>query len=98
MLPLQTMYDNDFRKHHKIIIPKGNSCGFFSSWNGGGSLLGIELKRDLILPVQPPQKTKWDRFDLEVDERRCNSGYCINDVYGLMSSAWGGEFQLIYKS
>jgi len=97
LLPLQTLYDNDFGSYHKIVIPKGNNCGFFNDWNGGGSLLGMELKRDLVLPVQIPQKTEYDRFCLEVDERNCGTGYCIDEVYGLIREAWGKEIQLIYK-
>jgi len=28
----------------------------------------------------------------------CGNGYCINEVYGLIGSAWGEEFRLIYKN
>ena len=96
MFPLKIMYSHGFRKYHKIIVPKGNSCGLYSSCYGGGSLLGMELKRDLVLPIRLPGKTKYDRFDLEIDEPKCN-GYCIDDVYGLIRKAWGNEFQLIYQ-
>jgi len=97
MLPLRSLYENIFGKYHRMIVPKGNSCGFFNSWNGGGSMLGIELKRDLSLPVQIPGKTNWDRFELLVDERSCNAGYCIDEVYGMIRSAWGKEIQLVYN-
>jgi len=97
LFPLESMYMNDFKQYNKIIIPKGNSCGFFNSWHGGGSMLGIELKRDLVLPFQIPRKTSYDSFDLEVDEIGCNSGYCIDEVYGMVKSAWGKEFRLIYN-
>ena len=97
MLPLSSMYDNDFKKHKSIVIPKGNSCGFYSWWNGGGSLLSMTLKRDLVLPLKIPRKTEYDRFELDVDERNCGLGYCIDDAYGLIREAWGKEFQLIYN-
>ena len=96
MFPLKSMYRKGFGKYHKIIVPKGNSCGLYNSSSGGGSLLGMELKRDLVLPIRLPGKTKYDRFDLDVDEPKCN-GYCIDDVYGLIRDAWGKEFQLIYQ-
>jgi hypothetical protein len=98
MFPLESMYNNDFKQYDKIVIPKGNSCGFFNSWNGASSILDITLKRDLELPLRLPGKTAYDRFDLEVDEKGCLSGYCIDEVCGMVKEAWGKEFRLIYKS
>ena len=97
MFPLKDMYEYGFEKYHQIIVPKGNSCGLYSSYSGSGSLFGMELKRDLVLPLRLPGKTKHDRFDLDVDERNCNNGYCIDDVYGLIKEAWGKEFIPVYK-
>ena len=96
MFPLKIMYSHGFSKYHKIIVPKGNSCGLYGYWQGGGSLLGMELKRDLKLSIRLPGKTKYDRFDMELDERNCCNGYSIDEGYGLMRKAWGNEFQLIY--
>ena len=98
MFPLRTMYDNSFRKHLKMIIPKGNSCGFYGYWNGGGSLLSMTLKRDLVLPLRLRGKTEFDRFDLDVDERNCGVGYCIDEAYGMIRSAWGEEIKLVYEN
>lgn len=98
LFPLKDMYEQGFVKYHQIIVPKGNICGLYSSFNGGGSLLGMELKRDLVLPLRLPGKTKHDTFDLDVDERNCNNGYCIDDVYGLIRAAWGKEFIPVYQS
>jgi len=97
MFPLQSMYENRFEKFHKMIIPKGNCCGFYSHWQGGGSLLGMELKRDIVLPIRLRGKTEFDKFELDVDETNCNNGYCINDAYGMIRAAWGKEIQLVYK-
>jgi hypothetical protein len=97
MFPLQDMYENGFAKYHQIIVPKGNSCGFYCWCGGGGSLLSMTLKRDLVLPVKIPKKSEYDRFELDVDERNCENGYCIDEVYGLIEAAWGEEFQLIYN-
>ena len=35
----------------EVIIPKGNCCGIFSSMYGGGSLLEMELKKDVRLKL-----------------------------------------------
>lgn len=97
LMPLTDLYKNNFGEYRTIIIPKGNNCGMFNSWNGGGSLMEMKLLRDLHIPVQFPRKTKYDCCEICVDEPQCGNGYCINEVYGLTSSAWGKEIQLIYK-
>lgn len=97
LMPLTDLYQNNFGEYKTIIIPKGNNCGMFNSWNGGGSLMEMELLRDLYIPVEFTRKTEYDRCEICVDEPRCGNGYCINEVYGLMSSAWGKEIKLIYK-
>lgn len=97
LLPIKSLYENNFEEYKSIVIPKGNNCGMFNHWNGGGSLMEMELLRDLYVPVRFSGKTEYDRFEMCVDERGCNNGYCIDEVYGLIRSAWGKEFQLIYK-
>lgn len=96
ILPLQDLYNNGFQQIKYITIPKGNTCGIFNSWNGGGSIMEMELLRDLKIPVTFKRKTKYDYLALEVDECGCN-GYSINEVYGLISSFWGKEFELDFK-
>ncbi|MDR0864900.1 MAG: hypothetical protein LBO74_08215 [Candidatus Symbiothrix sp.] len=95
MLPLTDLYHSGFQKHKKIVVPKGNFCGMFNSWNGGGSLMNMELQRDLIIPTIFPQKTKYDNCSACVDESRCNNGYCINEVYGMVRSTWRNNFTFI---
>jgi hypothetical protein len=97
IFPLKNMYEHGFGKYHQIIVPKGNSCGLYSSYCGGGSLLGMKLKRNLALPVRLPGKTQYDKFDLEIDEQKCGTGYCIDEAFGLVREAWGKEFRIIYK-
>ncbi len=97
LMPLTDLYKNNFGEYKTIIVPKGNNCGMFNSWNGGGSLMEMELLRDLHIPVKFPRKTQYDRCELFVDEPRCGNGYCINEVYGFISSTWGKEIQLNYK-
>lgn len=64
-----------------IIIDKSVECGLFDPWYGGGSVLEIELDKDVILPI----KYIW-RANVE-----CRGGswnYGIDEVYGLCGSAW----------
>lgn len=96
MLPLQDLYDNHFREITHITIPKGNNCGMFSDWRGGGSLMDMILLRDLTIPVSWKYKSKYDSLDLYVDERGID-GYCIDEVYGMCYSFWGKELQLTFK-
>lgn len=96
MMPLEDLYAHHFAEYKTIIVPKGNNCGMFSSWNGGGSLMEMELLRDLHIPVVFPRKTTYDCCKACVDEPRCGNGYCINEVYGLMLSAWGKELGFVY--
>ncbi len=73
----------DPRKNEKsksyIIIGKETMCGLYDSWNGSGSVLEIELDKDVKLPI------KYCVFC--VDECKMH-GYDVGEVYGLCSSAW----------
>lgn len=97
LMPLAEMYSHNFAEYKTIIVPKGNNCGMFNDWNGGGSLMEMELLRDLYIPAEFPQKTEYDRSEICVDEPGCGHGYCIDEVYGLIPSVWGNEIKLIYK-
>ena len=98
MLPLQDLYDNHFREITNITIPKGNNCGMFSDWRGGGSLMEMKLLRDLTIPVSWKHKSKYDSLDLYVDERGVKEySYSIDEVYGMNYSFWGKPLQLTFK-
>lgn len=58
-----------------ITLDESTSCGLFDTWNGGGSLLEIELEKDVKLPLH-----LIDRID--TDDR-------IQSVYGLSYECWG---------
>lgn len=97
LMPLADLYQNNFGEYKTIIIPRGNNCGMFNHWNGGGSLMEMELLRDLYIPASFPKKTGYDRCELCVDEPHAGNGYCIDEVYGLIPSVWGKKIKLIYK-
>lgn len=66
-----------------ITISKDTMCGLFDVWDGGGSLLEIELDKDVILPI----KCIWKA---EIETGKSQYGYSVDSVYGLVGSAWNG--------
>ncbi|MCD7908477.1 MAG: hypothetical protein LUH04_12510 [Clostridium sp.] len=82
MLPMEGLYEKGFKDYKYITIPKGNKCGIFGAWNGGGGLMEMTLQRDLTIPIHRKGKTKVDVLEIEVDEPNC-TGYCIDEVYGI---------------
>lgn len=69
----------------KITIPKGNPVGLFSSFQGGGSLLEMELLEDLEIDLDATGKTKYDGWRLEPDF----GSYSVASVYGACKSIYG---------
>lgn len=73
----------DPRKNEKsksyITLGKDTMCGLYDSWGGGGSVLEIELEKDVKLPI------KYCVFC--VDECKMH-GYDVGEVYGMSSEAW----------
>lgn len=66
-----------------ITISKDTMCGLFDVWSGGGSLLEIELDKDVVLPI----KCIWHA---EIETGKSEYGYSVDNVYGLGGSAWDG--------
>lgn len=61
-----------------VVIGKGTETGLYDPWNGGGSVLEIELEKDVELPVKFIRSALPDGGD----------GYSISNVYGLCGSVW----------
>lgn len=40
-----------FRDNSFILIDKSTTCGLIDAWDGGGSVLGIELEQDVKIPL-----------------------------------------------
>ena len=66
-----------------ITISKDTMCGLFDVWSGGGSVLEIELDKDVILPI----KCIWRA---EIETGKSEYGHSVDSVYGLVGSAWDG--------
>lgn len=62
----------------KIILDKSAVCGLYDTWNGSGSILEIELEKDVVLPMRYID-TAWP------DGGR---GSSVANVYGVCSSMW----------
>ena len=62
----------------KIVLDKSAVCGLYDTWNGAGSLLEIELEKDVILPLKYIS-TAWP------DGGR---GYSVAKVFGICHSMW----------
>ena len=74
------------KKQGQIVISKDTMCGLFESWNGGGSVLEIELDKDVVVPYEMI-------YDAWIDGTKPH-GYDVDEVYGLVSSAWHGEVKM----
>ena len=70
-----------------IVISKETMCGLFDPWDGGGSMLEIELCKDVKLPI----RYIWSAVP---DGARIHD---VGNIYGLMKSAWIGEILEIHK-
>ena len=93
LLDIQTLIDNNFELK-EVTVPKGNKCGIFSAFQGGGSVLDMKLLRDFTVKLDVPRKknlTKYDSFSLLIDK---TNGYSINEVYGVSREFWGKEITI----
>ncbi len=70
-------------KINKIIIPKGNYCGIFSPFQGGGSVLEMTLLKDVAIKLYAAE---YDYFSIMIDYPRSSHGYSITEVYGMCKS------------
>ena len=89
---LNKSYIYEERKGTKsFTMSKDAMCGLYDIWGGGGSVLEIELEKDVVIPTKAV-------FDVWIDCRgcRCNGrGYDVDDVYGLVrSKCFTGEVRI----
>jgi len=68
----------DRKGKRKIVLDKSAVCGLYDTWNGAGSLLEIELEKDVVLPMKFIS-TAWP------DGGR---GYSVANAYGICHSMW----------
>lgn len=63
-----------------ITLGKDTMCGLFDPWNGGGSVLELQLEKDVKIPIRYIWSALPDGCGLE--------RYAVVDVYGMCASAW----------
>lgn len=61
-----------------ITLSKDVMCGLYDPWSGGGSVLEIELDKDVQIPIKFIRSALPDGSD----------GYGIDSAYGLTGKAW----------
>lgn len=76
---LKDLVDKDFDVQ-EVVVPKGNRCGLFFSGIGSGSILGMELQRDIKLDVRHEEegRSMW----LTLDDKSVKRGCSIQETYG----------------
>lgn len=82
----KSYYYEDRKGTKSFTISKNATCGLFNPWDGGGSVLEIELDKDVVIPTKAV-------FDVWIDcnGSKCNDrGYDVADVYGICRSAFNG--------
>lgn len=67
----------------RIDKKQGAELGLFDRWDGSGSLIGIELEKDFVFPVEMIQ----DTF-IEGAKRDSAYEYSVKGVYDIGSSNW----------
>lgn len=74
----------DPRKNEKsksyFTLDKNTMCGLYNPWDGSGSVLEIELDKDVNVPI------KYANF--AIDGLRMYGNYDVDEVYGLVGNAW----------
>ena len=71
-----------------IVLDKSTMCGLFNPWSGSGSVLEIDCEKDIEIPI----RCIWDAV---VDGTKIY-GYDVNEVYGLIGSAWRNTLKEIH--
>lgn len=88
---LKELYDAGFSLK-EVIIPKGNCCGIFSSMYGGGSLLEMELRKDVRLKLEVRD---YNGFRFRLDNESSEYESSIKHVYGVCDSFFGERISLV---
>lgn len=88
---VQKLVDANFNLS-EIIIPKGNKCGLYSSMQGGGSLMEMELCEDVKLHLT---QGDYPFFRLKLDKDDKGYDYSIRQAYGVCDSFFGKPLHII---
>jgi hypothetical protein len=62
-----------------LTISKDSMCGLYDPWNGAGGLLGINLEKDVVLPVEYIDSALLDGM----------RGHSAASIWGMNQEEWG---------
>lgn len=72
-----------------LTFQPGVMCGMYNSHDGSGSVLEVELEKEITVP-------RSDIAELQIESRVEKHGYsyCVDEVYGLVGTAWNGKSEV----
>ena len=70
----------------QIVLDKSTECMLYDPWNGAGGVLGIELERDVKLPI---------RY-IDTAQQDGSRGYSVRSIYGVTSALWNDTVKKIH--
>lgn len=65
----------------EISMPCDAHVGIFAPWNGSGSILGVELAKNLVF-------TREDIYDIQIEGAEPDFGCSVDHDYGLTRGCW----------
>lgn len=93
LVSLRDLHDADF-KIKEVVIPKGNTCGLFSSMYGGGSVIEMELKSDVRIRLDKVREDDYG-FRIRLDNEHSEEDYSIKNTYCVCDSFFGKQISII---
>lgn len=71
-----------------IRLSKETACGLFNPWDGAGSMFGIRLEKDLVIPLSKIWSCEEDFPAPAAPSRHKRWWYGVDEVCGLPASTW----------
>lgn len=78
LIELQQYISDPEKRDGYLVVDKKTMTGLYDPWYGGGSVLGIDLEKDVKIPFKYIRSVLPDGGD----------GYEIGNIYGMCDSAW----------
>lgn len=78
LIELQEHISAPEKRNGYLVVDRKTMTGLYDPWYGGGSVLGIDLEKDVKIPFKYIRSVLPDGGD----------GYGIGNIYGICDSAW----------
>lgn len=87
LIKLQEHISGPEKRNGYLVVDRKTMTGLYDPWYGGGSVLGIDLEKDVKIPFKYIRSVLPDGGD----------GYGIDNIYGMCDSAWqhGGVKKIV---